>query len=52
MTCDYCGDDADRLITVESADASVGYREEMDVCERCMERLKAMAYRSCRCELL
>ncbi len=35
LTCDYCGRATDELITSESADPSVGYRDAMDLCRDC-----------------
>jgi hypothetical protein len=41
LTCEYCGDRCDSLTTVEDADATVGYRGEIDVCPTCLERIRA-----------
>ncbi len=35
LTCEYCGRATDELITSESADPSVGFRESMGLCPDC-----------------
>lgn len=36
-TCDYCKKEVWDVFPVESEDRSVGYREEREVCESCLE---------------
>lgn len=37
--CQWCGDDTAYLYHMETADRSVGSYDEMDVCEKCYERM-------------
>ena len=37
-TCEHCAEPAERLITVDDSDRSVGYHSELNVCGPCVER--------------
>ncbi len=37
FVCEHCGRATDELITSESADPSVGYKDAMDLCPDCDE---------------
>ena len=37
--CEHCGDDTEQFHRIESGDSDTGYRETINVCQRCFNKL-------------